>query len=279
MTDELLQFHYLNYRLCIFSPTTYLVSNEENLLRENKFDKSNVASINATIYYEINAELSLFFDKKPAYQLSSSSALLIDTLVKKQQIQKSKVVYAHYFDKYLEIIAFDGDLLLLHNIFPIEQEADFSYYILSTYELLGFSTSLVSTVIFGTITKPSKVYDMLYTYVKDVQFMKKNTGINYTNTFEDIEDHIIYPLTSILNKPSFAKSVVGLVGILLGGLNFKSATKFVIGAFQNQLGAPFNSPEPWMLPYTGKLDELRFYNKALSAQEINAIAVLERQGR
>ena len=68
-------------------------------------------------------------------------------------------------------------------------------------------------------------------------------------------------------------------GAALGGLNFKSATKFVIGAFQNQLGAPFNSPEPWMLPYTGKLDELRFYNKALSAQEINAIAVLERQGR
>jgi hypothetical protein len=68
-------------------------------------------------------------------------------------------------------------------------------------------------------------------------------------------------------------------GTALGALNFKNATKFVIGGFQNQLGAPFNSPEPWMLPYTGKLDELRFYNKALSATEINALSVLERQGR
>ena len=68
-------------------------------------------------------------------------------------------------------------------------------------------------------------------------------------------------------------------GTALGALNFKNATKFVIGGFQNQLGAPFNSPEPWMLPYTGKLDELRFYNKALSAIEINALSVLERQGR
>ncbi len=68
-------------------------------------------------------------------------------------------------------------------------------------------------------------------------------------------------------------------GTLLGALNFKNASKFVIGAFQNQLGTPFNSPEPWMLPYTGKLDELRFYNKALNAQEINAISVLERQAR
>lgn len=68
-------------------------------------------------------------------------------------------------------------------------------------------------------------------------------------------------------------------GTPLGELNFKNATRFVIGAFQNQLGPPFNNPEPWMLPYTGKLDELRIYNKALSATEINALAVLERQGR
>jgi hypothetical protein len=68
-------------------------------------------------------------------------------------------------------------------------------------------------------------------------------------------------------------------GTPLGALNFKNPTRFVIGAFQNQLGAPFNSPEPWMLPYTGALDEFRVYNKALSAQEINALAVLERQGR
>ncbi len=68
-------------------------------------------------------------------------------------------------------------------------------------------------------------------------------------------------------------------GTALGALNFKNATKFVIGAFQNQLGAPFNSPEPWMLPYTGALDEFRVYNKALTPIEISAIATLERQGR
>ncbi|HZH95934.1 MAG TPA: LamG domain-containing protein [Flavisolibacter sp.] len=68
-------------------------------------------------------------------------------------------------------------------------------------------------------------------------------------------------------------------GTPLGALNFKDATRFVIGGFPNQLGAPFNSPEPWMLPYTGKLDEFRVYNKALNPTEINALSVLERQGR
>ncbi len=68
-------------------------------------------------------------------------------------------------------------------------------------------------------------------------------------------------------------------GTPLGALNFKNPTKFVIGGFQNNAGVPFNTPEPWMLNYTGLLDEFRIYNKALSELEINAIKVLESQGR
>ena len=65
----------------------------------------------------------------------------------------------------------------------------------------------------------------------------------------------------------------------LGELNFINATRFVIGAFPNQLGSPYNTPESWMLPYTGALDEFRIYDRSLTAQEISALAVLERQGR
>ena len=68
-------------------------------------------------------------------------------------------------------------------------------------------------------------------------------------------------------------------GTLLGDLSFKAPTRFIIGGMQNHLGAPFNAPEPWMLNFTGKIDEFRIYNKALSDIEINAIQVLERQGR
>jgi hypothetical protein len=68
-------------------------------------------------------------------------------------------------------------------------------------------------------------------------------------------------------------------GAPLGELSFLDATRFIIGAYPNQLGAPYNNPESWMLTYTGALDEFRIYDRALTAQEISAIAVLERQGR
>lgn len=68
-------------------------------------------------------------------------------------------------------------------------------------------------------------------------------------------------------------------GVPLGPLVFKNPARFVVGGYQNQLGAPYNSPEPWMLPYTGAIDELRFYKKALTDQEVNALFQLEKQGR
>lgn len=68
-------------------------------------------------------------------------------------------------------------------------------------------------------------------------------------------------------------------GAPLGNLNFKDAKKFVIGGFQNNLGAPWSAPEPWMLNYTGALDEMRIYNKALADADVKALYDLENAGR
>lgn len=88
-----------------------------------------------------------------------------------------------------------------------------------------------------------------------------------------------YASGNLVPFPESETTRFAATGVPLGGLAFKDATRFVIGGFQNQLGAPFNSPEPWMLPYTGKLDELRFYKRALTATEVSALFQLEKQGR
>jgi hypothetical protein len=65
----------------------------------------------------------------------------------------------------------------------------------------------------------------------------------------------------------------------LGNIAMVDPSKFIIGAFQQQLGTPWGTPDGWMLPYTGLLDELRIYKKALTAKEIGAIFKLETKGR
>ncbi|HEX6334702.1 MAG TPA: LamG domain-containing protein [Flavisolibacter sp.] len=68
-------------------------------------------------------------------------------------------------------------------------------------------------------------------------------------------------------------------GTALGPLAFTNVDKFIIGGFQNHLGAPWNAPETWMLNYTGALDELRIWNKALIDTDITALYQLELAGR
>lgn len=70
----------------------------------------------------------------------------------------------------------------------------------------------------------------------------------------------------------------GATGVKLGDLNFKDPKRFVIGGIMNHSGTPFNNPEPWMLNYTGMIDEFRVYNKALSGKEISALTTLEGRG-
>jgi hypothetical protein len=68
-------------------------------------------------------------------------------------------------------------------------------------------------------------------------------------------------------------------GLPLGGLVNSDASKFVIGGFQQHLGAPWGTPEPWMKPYTGLMDEFRIYDIALSDNEVRFLYKLEKSNR
>lgn len=61
-------------------------------------------------------------------------------------------------------------------------------------------------------------------------------------------------------------------GAPLGPLQFQNVNKFVIGGFQQHVG--IRPPaDAWMKRYTGMLDQLRVYTKALTDAEVNALFV------
>jgi hypothetical protein len=65
-------------------------------------------------------------------------------------------------------------------------------------------------------------------------------------------------------------------GSALGSLKFANANKFIVGGFQSQM---VGNPDAWMKSFSGNLDELRVYNKALSDADIKALYELETAGR
>ena len=65
----------------------------------------------------------------------------------------------------------------------------------------------------------------------------------------------------------------------LGALSFANVSRFIIGGFQQHLGTPWTAPDPDMLTYTGAMDELRIYNKALTDTEVHTLYQTELSGK
>nr|WP_315132716.1 LamG domain-containing protein [uncultured Flavobacterium sp.] len=68
-------------------------------------------------------------------------------------------------------------------------------------------------------------------------------------------------------------------GVGYGDLANSNVSKFIIGGYQQHLGAPWGAPDGWMLNYTGMMDEFRIYNAALSDNEVVALYKLEKDNR
>jgi hypothetical protein len=79
-----------------------------------------------------------------------------------------------------------------------------------------------------------------------------------------------------------AKVSSAVLSGLSGDLNFNHIGNLVFGCVQFQTTPSQTSvtdSQPWASYLTGQMDELRIYNKALSATEISAIVALEARGK
>lgn len=64
-----------------------------------------------------------------------------------------------------------------------------------------------------------------------------------------------------------------------GELANSEVSKFIIGGYQQHLGAPWGAADGWMLHYTGLMDEFRIYDAALTDNEVVALYKLEKDKR
>jgi hypothetical protein len=99
---------------------------------------------------------------------------------------------------------------------------------------------------------------------------------------EGSSEFSMYINGSKLNLPeNFSKRLTAdpPAGQPLGPLAFKDVSRFIIGGFHAHLGSPWGAPDPWMLTYTGAMDEFRIYDRALTVTEVDALYRLQNQGR
>lgn len=105
----------------------------------------------------------------------------------------------------------------------------------------------------------------------------------YKNLFGNWSNHTITydastsKLTYYVNGSKLAEKTTPWTGPLA----FTNSGSLVFGAvqFQTTPSLTNHGPEPWASWLTGGLDEVRIYNKALTATDINALVVLQGKGK
>ncbi|WP_439131320.1 DUF3822 family protein [Polaribacter sp.] len=127
-------------------------------------------------YVNIN---NFLFQNFGEFNYQHHSSVLIEKLLL-QNNTDDKVMYVNVQKNTFDIVILHGKKLILSNSFSYSSKEDFIYYILFTAEQNQLQTEDFQLYFLGDISKESALYNISYTYIKNIQFLESENTI-YTH--------------------------------------------------------------------------------------------------
>jgi hypothetical protein len=144
-----------------------------------------------TISNEINEIVFTFFPN--AKQISQQS-ILIDTFSKLDN--KKNNTYLYISEKILNITIFKNEKLVFNNSFSFKTKEDILYFTLFTFEQLKIDSEIVNVKLYGDIIKGDENYQLLYDYIRNIEFGTRPKHIKFSKVFNKIQEHQFHALFS-----------------------------------------------------------------------------------
>ena len=133
----------------------------------------------------------------PGYQLSSHASVLIESLLIFNINQPDhKKCYVNVRNSSLDITILEGRKLLYYNAFTYKTQEDFIYYLIFVLEQLKLNPEEIELILNGFIDKNSKLFEIIYRYVRNITFQQLSEAFSYSYIFHDIPSH---QYTNLLN--------------------------------------------------------------------------------
>jgi len=154
-----------------------------------------IESIEAYNSYVIPEDLKRCMLKKiPKVKWKHDSSILIESLLQQFKLEEGEKVYLSVQNTFFELAILEGKTLKFFNSFSYKTEADLLYYLLFTLEQLNINPDQAPLILSGGIDKDSKVYQLLYRYVRHISFAKRNPNYTYSFVFDEVDEHHYYKL-------------------------------------------------------------------------------------
>ena len=186
---------------CTLIPNALFKENSlEEILRLNtdvyEIIRSNqLAEIDTHLAYTIPSVINdIVFTFFPNAKQKAQQTILIEQFSKYNN--KEDNVYLYINDNVLDITAFRNNKLLLNNAFNFTTKEDILYFTLFVFEQLKIDAETVNVILYGEIIKRDENHQLLYDYIRNIEFGKKPDYIHLSSEFNNLQDHQFYALFS-----------------------------------------------------------------------------------
>lgn len=88
-----------------------------------------------------------------------------------------------------DLLYFKDNKLHFYNQFSFHTKTDFVYFLLSAVEQLELNPESVKLMLLGKIDKSDEIYEIVYRYVRHIEFVKRNDNYSYSYVLDELKQH------------------------------------------------------------------------------------------
>ncbi|MCP4553765.1 MAG: DUF3822 family protein [Bacteroidetes bacterium] len=132
------------------------------------------------------------------YQIIHFSSSLIECLLIKYKNQDiTNKVFVNVRHKYLDIVIIEGSKLVFFNSFKYKTQEDFVYFLIYALEQLKLNPENIDLVLLGEIDKSSRYYEIVFKYIRNIEFIDRNDFFNYSYVLDEVASNYLYNLLNV----------------------------------------------------------------------------------
>ena len=157
----------------------------------------NLPSMQCQNVYTAPIEVYNLFQNKftNLHYFHATSPLLLAWQKEAVQLQDASV-YINVLSNSFQIAAFNREKLLLSNTYEFKSAKDFIYYTLLVFDQLGLNVEKIPLYLSGEVMKASEIYNLLYRYIRNINFLKRTNTYHFDEAFAQEPEHFNFDLYS-----------------------------------------------------------------------------------
>ena len=154
----------------------------------SRIEVVNIYGINEIL---ANETVTIFPDAKICHL---SSVLIESIWMNFKNLITDKQIFIFVRQADFNLLIFDRKQLIYSNAFHFKAPEDIIYFVIFVMEQLNLNPEEIPVTLLGNIGKGTPGFDLLFRYIRNIDFATRSETLHYSHVFNDVPGHYWYPL-------------------------------------------------------------------------------------